>query len=96
MEEEFKTFLAKKGISVDEYKGGSLEAKAKLVETFEKSKPQGKLSIHYVLLWSTISLSLLIVSCCALFCRVLNFVSSDLFFSFDFLFDCSDDFLFFI
>eukprot|EP01039_Chlorochromonas_danica_P012471 gene12471-14272_t len=40
MDEEFKTFLAKKEITVDEYKGGSLEAKAKLVETFEKSKPR--------------------------------------------------------
>ena len=44
MEEGFKTFLAKKEITVDEYKGGSLEAKAKLVEAFEKSKPKGKLS----------------------------------------------------
>jgi len=41
MEEEFKTFLAKKEITVDEYIGGSLEAKAKLVEAFEKSKPKG-------------------------------------------------------
>eukprot|EP01036_Dinobryon_divergens_P033877 gene33877-43765_t len=46
MEEEFKVFLTKKEITADEYKGGSLEVKAKLVEAFalEKSKAQGKLS----------------------------------------------------
>jgi len=62
MEEGFKTFLAKKEITVDEYKGGSLEAKAKLVEAFEKSKPKGKLSSYSVL--SIISLSFLMISCC--------------------------------
>ena len=46
MDEEFKTFLNKREISVDEYKGGSLEAKAKLVEAFEKSKSQGIIFIR--------------------------------------------------
>ena len=41
MEEEFKLFLTRKEITVDEYKGGSLEAKSKLVEAFEKTKVQG-------------------------------------------------------
>jgi hypothetical protein len=41
MDEEFKIFLNRKEISVDEYKGGSLEAKSKLVEAFQKSKSQG-------------------------------------------------------
>jgi hypothetical protein len=45
MEEEFKNVLAKKEITVDEYKGGSLEAKAKLVEAFEESKPKGSYSV---------------------------------------------------
>jgi hypothetical protein len=41
MDQDFKAFLSQKGITEDEYKGGSLDARAKLVETFEKSK-QGK------------------------------------------------------
>ena len=41
MEEEFKLFLTGKEITIDEYKGGSFEAKSKLVEAFEKSKIQG-------------------------------------------------------
>ena len=50
MEEEFKVFLTKKEITADEYKGGSLEVKAKLVEAFalEKSKAQGKLSVQAI------------------------------------------------
>ena len=48
MEKEYKSFLAKKGITVDDYKVGSLEAKAILVEAFEKSKPTGKLSSYSV------------------------------------------------
>jgi hypothetical protein len=46
MDEEFKVFLTKGDITVDEYKRGSLEAKTKLLEIFEKSKAQGKLSVQ--------------------------------------------------
>ncbi len=44
MDQDFKTFLSKKGISEDEFRGGSLKDKTALVETFEKSK-QSKKSI---------------------------------------------------
>ena len=37
MREELKAYLAENNISEEEYNGGSLEAKAKLVEAFEKS-----------------------------------------------------------
>ena len=44
MKEEFKTFLLTEWeITEEEYRGGSFEAKAKLVEAFEKSKSQGEL-----------------------------------------------------
>jgi hypothetical protein len=41
MREELKAYLAENNISEEEYNGGSLEAKAKLVEALEKSKSQG-------------------------------------------------------
>jgi hypothetical protein len=41
MDQDFKAFLFKKGITEVKYNGGSLDAQAKLVETIEKSK-QGK------------------------------------------------------
>ena len=48
MREELKAYLAENNISEEEYNGGSLEAKAKLVEAFEKSKSQGELFVHCV------------------------------------------------
>jgi hypothetical protein len=55
MDQDFKAFLSKKGITEDEYKGGSLGDRVKLVEIFEKSK-QGKRKHH--LLLSLVSFSL--------------------------------------
>ena len=44
----FKNFLNRSRISVDEYKGGSMEVKATLMEAFEMSKSEGELFVHYV------------------------------------------------
>ena len=48
MREELKTYLAEYNISEEEYNGGSLEDKARLVLAFEKSKSQGEGFIHCV------------------------------------------------
>jgi hypothetical protein len=47
MREELKAYLAENNISEEEYNGGSLEAKAKLVEALEKSKSQGIIFIRH-------------------------------------------------
>ena len=52
MDEDFKRFLLKKKISEEKYDGMTGELQFKWSELFEKSKPQGKLFIHYILcLW---------------------------------------------
>ena len=49
MDEEFKSFLLKKKISEEKYDGMTGELQFKWSELFEKSKPQGKLFVHYSL-----------------------------------------------
>ena len=46
IEQGFKTFLEKRGIAVEEFKNGSLQAKFRLLKTYENSKLQGELFIH--------------------------------------------------
>ena len=70
MDQDFKAFLSKKGITEEKYNSGSLDAQAKLVETFEKSK-QGKTKHH---LFCFIVFTLFVVfscllSSCILTCR---------------------------
>ena len=68
MEEEFKTFLTKKEISVDEYKGLTGELKVRLVEAFEKSKPQSKLSDSFMLCFYFVEILILfLLTCSSLF-----------------------------
>jgi hypothetical protein len=47
MKEELKAYLAEYNISEEEYNGGSLEIRAKLVEAFEKSKSHGIIFIRH-------------------------------------------------
>ena len=53
MDEEFKSFLLKKKISEEKYDGMTGELQFKWSELFEKSKPQGKIFVHYImsLIW---------------------------------------------
>ena len=53
MDEEFKSFLLKKKISEEKYDGMTGELQFKWRELFEKSKPQGKIFVHYImsLIW---------------------------------------------
>jgi hypothetical protein len=44
MEEEFKVFLTKKEITVDEYRGDSFEANVKLVEAFALQEQGSRLT----------------------------------------------------
>lgn len=45
MDQDYKTYLSKRGISEDKYNDGSLDAQATLVQAFEKSK-RGRKSPH--------------------------------------------------
>ena len=48
MKEDFKIFLADKDISEEKYGRMPDELQIKLIELFEKNKPQGKLSIQSI------------------------------------------------
>jgi hypothetical protein len=49
MKEDFKIFLTDRDINEEDYKNAPMEAKAKLVEAFENSRPKGKLSLSLIL-----------------------------------------------